>query len=88
MRARTRSTCTSSTGATARQWDATKELTARASLPDRGIAPIILQARKAGPGHYVAGGAPLAPAGDWRLELAARVSEFDDYRTTFTVPIK
>ena len=70
------------------QWDATKELTARASLPDRGIAPIALQARKAGPGHYVAGGAPLAPAGDWRLELAARVSDFDDYRTTFTVPIK
>ena len=70
------------------QWDATKELTARASLPDRGIAPIVLRARKAGPGHYLVAGAPLAPAGDWRLELAARVSDFDDYRTTFTVPIK
>ena len=65
-----------------------KELTARASLPDRGIAPIVLMARKAGPGHYLVGDAPLAPAGDWRLDLAARVSEFDDYRTTFTVPIK
>ena len=71
-----------------RQWDATRQLTATASLPDRDIAPIALDPRKAGPGHYVIGGAPLAPAGDWTLELVARVSEFDEYRTTFEVPIR
>jgi copper transport protein len=71
-----------------RQWDGAKQLTARASLPDRSIAPIELDARKAGPGHYVVGGAPLAPAGDWRLELAARVSEFDEYRARFAVPVR
>ncbi len=70
------------------QWDATKELTVAASLPEREIAPIELEPRKAGPGHFVIGAAPLAPAGDWTLEFAARVSEFDEFRTSFDVPIK
>jgi copper transport protein len=70
-----------------RQYDATRELTVTAALPDRGIAPIRLSSRKAGPGHYVISGAPLAPAGDWSLEVAARITEFDELRTTFTVPI-
>ena len=59
-----------------------------AALPERDIAPSELEPRKAGPGHYVIGGAPLSPAGDWTLEFVARVSEFDEYRTTFTVPIE
>jgi copper transport protein len=71
-----------------RQYDATRELRVTAALPSKGIAPIRLKARKAGPGHYVVSGAPLAPAGDWRLEVAARISEFDELRTTFTVPIR
>jgi copper transport protein len=70
------------------QWNATKELTVAASLPDRDIAPIELESRRAGPGHYVIGGAPLAPAGDWTLEVVARVSDFDEFRTRFQVPIK
>jgi copper transport protein len=70
------------------QWDDTKELTVRAELPARGIAPIELEPRKAGPGHYVIGGAPLSPAGDWTLEVVSRVSEFDEYRTDFEVPIE
>jgi copper transport protein len=69
------------------QWDATKQLTVRASLPSRRIEPIELAARKAGPGHYVIGGAPLAPAGDWTLEFISRVSEFDEYRARFEVPV-
>jgi copper transport protein len=71
-----------------RQYDATKELTMEAALPAREIAPITLRARKAGPGHYVADGAALAPSGDWQIEVAARVSEFDEHRTTFTLPIR
>jgi copper transport protein len=70
------------------QWDAAEELTVRAALPEHDIAAIELDARKAGPGHYVIGGAPLSPAGDWTLEFAARVSEFDEHRTTFTIPIR
>ena len=56
-----------------RQYDAPKELRFEASLPERGIEPIRLEARKAGPGHYVVGAAALAPPGDWRLELVARI---------------
>jgi hypothetical protein len=84
--ARTRSTSTCR--ADGSQWNATKELTGDASLPGRDIAPIELQPRKAGPGHYVIGGAPLAPAGDWTLEVVALVSDFDEFRTRFQVPIK
>ena len=64
------------------------EVAASAALPERGIEPLALDLRKAGPGHYVAGGAPLSPAGDWRLELVARVSEFDELRTAFEVPVR
>ncbi len=71
-----------------RQWDAARQLTVSASLPSERIAPITLDARKAGPGHYVIGGAPLAPAGDWRLAVDARVSEFDQYGARFTVPVR
>ena len=71
-----------------RQWNETKALTVTAALPERDIDPIELEPRKAGPGHYVIGGAPLAPAGDWQLQFIARISEFDEYRTTFDVPIK
>ena len=71
-----------------RQYDAPKELRFEASLPEKGIEPIRLEATKAGPGHYVVGAAALAPPGDWRLELVARISDFDELRTTYTVPIE
>ena len=61
---------------------------ARRRCRPSGIAPIELEARKAGPGHYVIGGAPLAPAGDWTLEVVARVSEFDEHRARFDVPVR
>jgi copper transport protein len=71
-----------------RQYDAPKEVRFEASLPGKGIEPIELEATKAGPGHYVVGAAALAPAGDWRLALIARISDFDELRTTYTVPIE
>ena len=71
-----------------RQYDRTKELTVRASLPGKRIAPITLDARRAGPGHYVITSATFGVAGDWRVEVAARVSEFDEYRSTVKVPIE
>jgi len=71
-----------------RQYDAPKELRFEASLPKHAVEPIKLDARKAGPGHYVVGAAALAPPGDWRLELVARISDFDELRTTYTVPIE
>jgi copper transport protein len=69
------------------QYDETKELTVTAELPEKQIEPIELDATKAGPGHYVISGAGLAPEGDWTLEIAARVSDFDEFRTKVDVPI-
>lgn len=45
-----------------------EDLTLRASLPDRDIAPIDIELRTQGPGHYVANGVTIPLAGDWRLE--------------------
>ena len=70
------------------QYDRVKELRVSASLPDKRIGPLHLRAEKAGPGHYVVRRAAIAPAGDWRLEVDARVSKFDAYRAVAEVPIK
>jgi hypothetical protein len=49
---------------------------------------VALEADKAGPGHYVVRRADIAPAGDWRLTIDARVSRFDAYRAEVEVPVK
>jgi copper transport protein len=70
------------------QFNRVKELTLRARLPARSIGPIDLPVEKGGPGHWVARGADLAPAGEWELAVSARVSEFDAYATELEVPIE
>jgi copper transport protein len=75
----------SDTGA---QYDATKELRITAELPDKGIAPIELDPRKAGPGHYVVLGAAFGVAGEWQVTVSSRVSEFDAYEGSFQVEIE
>jgi len=74
--------------ASGRQYDATKELTITAELPEKRIAPIELTPTKAGPGHYVIGGATFGVRGDWDVEVVARVSDFDEYRAQVEVPIR
>jgi copper transport protein len=66
----------------------TKELTVTLALPDRGIGPLPQKAREAGPGHYVVDTVQLVPAGDWRLHVTSRVSEFDEYDATLRVPVR
>ena len=70
-----------------RQYDETEELTVTAELPERQIEPIEFEATKAGPGHYVVSGAALGVEGDWTVEIAARVSDFDEFRTKLVVPV-
>ena len=67
---------------------ATKELTVTLALPGKGIGPLPARAREAGPGHYVVDTVALVPAGDWRLHVTSRVSEFDQYETTLKVPVR
>jgi copper transport protein len=66
----------------------TKEITAKASLPSRGIAGLPLTLHRAGPGHYVADAVTLSPVGDWKLAVADRVSDFDEYATTVKVTVR
>lgn len=63
------------------QFDETKELTVTAELPEKGIEPIDLETTRAGPGHYLVSGAAFGVAGQWMVEVASRVSDFDEFRT-------
>jgi copper transport protein len=70
------------------QWDRADEVTVRAQLPGKGIEPIAMPTEKAGPGHYVVSGATFGVAGDWKVEIGARVGEFDLYAATLGVPVE
>ncbi len=69
------------------QFTATKELTATARLPAKGIGPLPLRPNVAGPGHYVLNSAVLSPGGTWEIEITDRVSEFEQYSRAVKVPI-
>jgi copper transport protein len=73
---------------TGTQFTATKELTATARLPAKGIGPLTLKANLAGPGHYVLSSAELSPGGTWEIEITDRVSEFEQYSHTVKVPVQ
>ena len=73
---------------TGAQFTATKELTVTARLPAKGIGPLPLKPNLAGPGHYVLSSAVLSPGGTWQLLVTDRVSEFEEYSRTVSVPIK
>ena len=71
-----------------RQYDDTLELTVTAELPERGIEPIEFETTKAGPGHFLVSGAAFGVEGEWTVEIAARVSDFDEFRTNLEVPVR
>ncbi|HEX6601836.1 MAG TPA: copper resistance protein CopC [Solirubrobacterales bacterium] len=70
------------------QFSRIKELQVTATEPEKRIGPLPLDAQRAGPGHYTVQGALLGVAGDWRLEVAMRVSAFDEYAAELEVPIR
>ena len=64
------------------------EISVQASLPAVDLGPLTLDARRAGPGHAVVPSARLPLAGLWRMRLAARQGEFDQWSTTLSIPIR
>ena len=74
--------------ASGRPYRGAKEVTIHAELPEKGIAAMHLDPTRAGPGHYVVSGATLGVAGDWVLDVAVRVSDFDEHETHVKVPIR
>ena len=73
---------------TGAQFEQAKEVRVTAAMPDAGITGLGQDVRPSGPGHYVVRRADLAIAGDWRLEVAIRVSAFDQYTTEIEVPLE
>ncbi len=69
-------------------FDGTKQLEATLALASQDIGPLPLKAREAGPGHYVVDTVSLVPAGDWRLDVTTRISEFDQYEASLKVPVR
>jgi copper transport protein len=69
------------------QYTGAKEVTATGALPERHIGALSLDTRRAGPGHYVAGGT-LGAAGRWQLVVTVRVSAFDEHVARFAVPVR
>ena len=63
-------------------------MTVALRLPDKRIGPLEPRVDKAGPGHWVARRAQVAPAGDWNLTVSGRVSEFEEARTLVEVPVR
>ncbi len=70
------------------QFTATKELTATARLPAKGIGPLPLKANLSGPGHYTLNSAELTPGGTWQIQITDRISEFSEYSRVVQVPVK
>jgi copper transport protein len=75
-------------GRTGAPFTGSKELTVEAELPAKRIGPLPLDVQPGGPGHWIAQGVQLAPAGTWRLTVTDRVSDFDEYETKLEVPIR
>jgi copper transport protein len=70
------------------QFTGSKDFEVRMSLPSKSIGPLKVDARKGGPGHYVAPGVDFVPGGKWKIQIVDRVSEFDQYEKTVDVPIR
>jgi copper transport protein len=70
------------------QYDKVKEFDVKLLQPDKQVGPIDAGPQKAGPGHYVMTGATFGVSGDWKVQVAARVSEFDAYYATVDVKIR
>lgn len=71
-----------------RPYDRVRELSIAVRLPEKEIGPLEPRVDKAGPGHYVARRALIAPSGDWEVDVSARVSQFEEHRAELEVPVK
>ena len=70
------------------QYDRLRDVKLALRLREDQIGPLEPRVDKAGPGHWVARRAQVAPAGDWDLTVSGRVSEFEEARTLVEVPFR
>ena len=65
-----------------------QEATVRLTLPAKGVGPLDVPVRRAGPGHFAAYGFVIPLKGTWRLEVSVRTSEIDVLRAGASVRIR
>jgi copper transport protein len=53
-----------------------KAMKVRFSMPDQNIGPLTGEGRKLAPGHFVVQGRQLSVAGEWVLDIEARIDKF------------
>jgi copper transport protein len=73
---------------TGAQFDRFRNLNVTLALPAKRIGPLEPRLDKAGPGHWVIRSAQFSPAGDWRLTVSSRVSDFVERRALVEVPVE
>ena len=73
---------------TGAQYDRARRVASSSACPTSGSARSTPRVDKAGPGHWVARRAAIAPQGDWTLTVAADVSDFEQYRAQVEVPVR
>lgn len=59
-----------------------------ATLPDRGVGPLAIDARRLAPGHWTAPAARLPLPGTWQVRVVVRQGELDQSETTIAVPVR
>jgi copper transport protein len=67
--------------------DIAETVTLELSLPSADLGPITREATRAGPAHFQLDTGDLAVAGDWALEVRARVDRFTEATGTTEVPV-
>src|SRR3546814_2078735 len=63
-----------------------ESLTLDLSLPSPGIGPITREAQRAGPAHLPLDTSDFAVAGDWPIEITARLDPFSQESATVEIP--
>jgi copper transport protein len=69
-------------------FDDTQSITAQATLKKANVGPLDIALRTSGPGRFTADAFQFTLAGEWTIRIVDRVSRFDEYATTITVPIR
>jgi copper transport protein len=70
------------------QVDSVKEVVMRLSQEDKDIGPIRVPIRRKGVAHYELLGQPFGVAGEWKVEVDARVSESDLYTDKTEIEVR
>jgi copper transport protein len=64
-----------------------EDVTVSLTLPDDDIGPLEVPVEQAALGHYSAYGFDIPISGDWELDVAVRVTDFEQVDAGTTVPI-